>query len=422
MRTFLRRRHIACRRSELAAASIGTNRYGYAYDTIGNRLWSENTYTANNLNQYTTILRDSPPPRGIVHDADGNMTQCGDWSFTYDADNRLNSVSSNGIILIINQYDHKGRRVRKTTPTAETTFLYDGWNLIYEREIAGAVTNETYYYWGKDLSGTLQGAGGVGGLLYLKRNGTIYVPHRDANGNIVRYTDTAGNVVAEYTYGAFGNTLSAIGALADVFHFRFSTKYYDVETGLYYYGYRFYSPSLMRWINRDPIEEKGSVNIYAFCANNPIANYDRDGRAYFAVRKLKNCPLIVKWSWFVSNPFAKVAVDVAADYLNVEILHEQLFFEDGGKDLENVGWGTDKDGKETYLRNEPKDGYTARDGGYDDCIMRLAVGKVNPDHYQLTWIGKKTKCNCQDYASALRAKYRELENDPEVKCKCKKGK
>ena len=60
VRTFLRRRHIACRRSELAAASIGTNRYGYAYDTIGNRLWSAaNTYTANSLNQYTAILRVS---------------------------------------------------------------------------------------------------------------------------------------------------------------------------------------------------------------------------------------------------------------------------------------------------------------------------------------------------------------------------
>ena len=251
----------------------------------GNRIWSAanavtNSYTVNSLNQYTTILRDSPPPREILHDADGNMTQCGDWSFTYDADNRLTSVSSNGIILIINQYDHKGRRIRKTTPTSETTFLYDGWNLIYEREIAGAVTNETYYYWGKDLSGTLQGAGGVGGFLYLKRNGTIYILHRDANGNIVRYTDAAGNVVVSYTYGAFGNTLSAIGALADVFRFRFSTKYYDPETGLYYYGYRFYSPSLMRWLNRDPIEEAGGNNLYAFCANNPMIRYDSYGQSW----------------------------------------------------------------------------------------------------------------------------------------------
>ncbi len=54
--------------------------------------------------------------------------------------------------------------------------------------------------------------------------------------------------------------------------------------------------------------------------------------------------------------------------------------------------------------------------------MRLAQAEVVPDHYQLTWFGGKTKCNCQDYADALRAKYHELENDPKVKCKCKKEK
>lgn len=114
--------------------------------------------------------------------------------------------------------------------------------------------------------------------LSAAQNGTTYIPHRDANGNIVRYTDMAGNVVAEYTYGAFGNTLSAIGALADVFHFRYSTKYYDPEIGLYYYGYRFYSPVLMRWLNRDPIEERGGINLYGFCGNMPVGKVDHLGK------------------------------------------------------------------------------------------------------------------------------------------------
>ena len=224
-------------RSEVSSANIGGNSETHEYDGIGNATvaafnFATNIYTANNLNQYTSVLCASAPLLETSHDADGNLTFDGVFTYAYDADNRLASVSSNGLVLVMNQYDHKGRRVRKTTPTSVTTFLYDEWNLIYEREIAGTVTNETYYYWGKDISGSLQGAGGIGGLLYLKRNGTIYVPHRDANGNIVRYTDAAGNVVASYTYGAFGNTLSAIGALADVFRFRFSTKYYDPETGL----------------------------------------------------------------------------------------------------------------------------------------------------------------------------------------------
>ena len=144
-----------------------------------------------------------------------------------------------------------------------------------------AYTNGAYstihYCWGNDLSGTLQGAGGVGGLLYLKRNGAIYVPHADANGNIVRYTDTAGNVVAEYTYDAFGKTIAQSGSMADIFRIRFSSKYYDSETGLYYYGYRFYSPVLMRWLNRDPIEEEGGLNLYGFCGNAAVGNIDLYG-------------------------------------------------------------------------------------------------------------------------------------------------
>ena len=52
----------------------------------------------------------------------------------------------------------------------------------------------------------------------------------NVRGNIVRYTDTAGNVVAEYTYDAFGKTIAQSGPMADIFRIRFSSKYYDSET------------------------------------------------------------------------------------------------------------------------------------------------------------------------------------------------
>ena len=232
-------------RSEVIGATIGGNSELHEYDDIGNSTLAAynfitNIYTANNVNQYTSIFCVSAPLREPTYDLDGNMTFDGLLSYSYDAENRLVSVSSNGITIVANEYDHMGRRIRKTTPVAVTTFLYDGWNLIHEHEVRGSVTNETFYYWGKDISGTLQGAGGVGGLLYLKRNGTIYVPHYDAYGNIVRYIDAAGNIVASYTYDAFGRTISQSGPLADFFRHRFSTKYFDSEIDLYYYGCRFY--------------------------------------------------------------------------------------------------------------------------------------------------------------------------------------
>ena len=242
-------------RSEVTTASVNSDIYSYGYDDIGNSTY----YTPNNLNQYTEF----------TYDADGNILTDGYTSFTYDAANRLKTVSRNGYIVMTNFYDAKSRRVRKVTPEYAATFFYDDWNLIEERI---AYTNGTAstirYYWGKDISGDLQGAGGVGGLLYLTVDGAIYIPCYDNNGNITCYLDANGNIVAQYIYDPFGGIPSSVGPLAGLFCHLFSTKYCDNETGLYYYGYRFYCPWLMRWINRDTIEENGGDNLYAVCGNN----------------------------------------------------------------------------------------------------------------------------------------------------------
>ncbi len=97
----------------------------------------------------------------------------------------------------------------------------------------------------------------------------------DANGNIGQLVDAAdGEIAAHYEYDPFGNLLTASGPEADNNPFRFSTKYLDTETGLYYYGYRYYLPELGRWINRDPIGEKGGLNLYGFVQNNPLYTID----------------------------------------------------------------------------------------------------------------------------------------------------
>ena len=185
--------------------------------------------------------------------------------------------SSDFELVVSNRYDHLGRRVQKITPEATHTYFYDGWLLV--KEIVANVDESRSvieYHWGKDLSGTIGGAGGVGGLLYLTISNSsttnsstrqLYVPWYDAYGNVMGYWDAQGHVVAEYTYDAFGKLIASSGPMADVFSFRYSTKYFDPETGFYYYGYRYYSPELMRWITRDPIGEEGGVNLYAMCGN-----------------------------------------------------------------------------------------------------------------------------------------------------------
>ena len=253
-------------RNEVVSAIIENISKTYGYDEIGNSSF----FQANNLNQYSEY----------EYDSDGNLLSCGELTFGYDGENRLTTVLSNGVLLVTNVYDTKSRRVKKVTSEATMTFFYDDWNLIEERiAYTNGTTTTIQYYWGKDLSGELQGAGGVSGLLYLTVSNSnsqlqLYIPCYDNNGNVTKYVDANGNIVASYTYDAFGNLISKSGTLADFFRHCFSTKYFDIETGLYYYGYRFYHPTLMRWLNRDPMEEDGGENLYEFCGNNGILEID----------------------------------------------------------------------------------------------------------------------------------------------------
>jgi len=138
------------------------------------------------------------------------------------------------------------------------------------------------YTWGLDLSGDLQRAGGVGGLLCVTENPDSsnqnpYYPSYDANGNVSEYIDDSDSVVAHYEYSPFGKITNSSGSKAADFNHRFSTKYQDTETSLYYYGFRYYSNELGRWLNRDPKEESGGLNLYVFVGNNTVMHLDALG-------------------------------------------------------------------------------------------------------------------------------------------------
>jgi RHS repeat-associated protein len=107
-----------------------------------------------------------------------------------------------------------------------------------------------------------------------------YFYHYDGSGNVTAVTDDSQQTVAQYNYDAYGNLLNSSGAYASQNPWRFSTKYNDDGSGLYYYGYRFYSPGLGRWINRDPIAESGGLNLYGMTGNDPINLNDIDGRQF----------------------------------------------------------------------------------------------------------------------------------------------
>src|SRR5208282_5429009 len=189
--------------------------------------------------------------------------------------------------------------------TNEVYYVYDGNLVIQERgnsdinQQGNNVNMPTVSYTrGKDLSGSLDGAGGIGGLLSmtlntgagpLSSNSMFY--HSDANGNVTMLINPSQAIVAKYLYDAFGNTLSAAGSLAQANLYRFSSKEWHQNSGLVYYLYRYYDPNLQRWPNRDPIRENGfhlltqewvksalsDDNPYLFIFNSSVNRYDAFG-------------------------------------------------------------------------------------------------------------------------------------------------
>jgi RHS repeat-associated protein len=189
-------------------------------------------------------------------------------------------------------YGRRGRRIRKQYFTysggwveqSDLVFLYDGWNLVAELDANASNAKVRTYVWGTDLSGSLTGAGGVGGLLKVTYYGSTttnaFVAY-DGHGNVGALVDAAnGTVAARYEYGPFAEPIRVTGPMAKANPISFSTKYTDRESDFLYYGYRYYSASTGRWLSRDPIEERGGQNLHNFLGNNPIAACDRLGLAY----------------------------------------------------------------------------------------------------------------------------------------------
>jgi RHS repeat-associated protein len=236
-------------------------------------------------------------PEIFSYDADGNLTQDGRWIYTWDAENRLVAMETRADVVaqasglprqkLDFTYDAQGRRVQKKVSTwsggqwsvvSDLRFIYDGWNLLAELNGLSGNAVARRFVWGLDLSGSAQGAGGVGGLLAATAASVTYAAAYDGNGNILNLVSLAdGSNAADFEYDPFGNVIKATGPAATVCRFGFSTKYTDPETGLCYYGLRYYAPSTGRWLNRDPSEEDGGTNLYQFVGNNAISQVDALG-------------------------------------------------------------------------------------------------------------------------------------------------
>jgi RHS repeat-associated protein len=121
--------------------------------------------------------------------------------------------------------------------------------------------------------------GNIGGILARTVSGANRYYHYDGSGNVVQVTKGDKTTMAEYSYDAYGVVTSSSGTEANSNPYRYQAKEVHTRTGFVDFGYRFYSPGLGRWINRDPIEEDGGLNLYAAFANDPVNKWDEYGEA-----------------------------------------------------------------------------------------------------------------------------------------------
>jgi RHS repeat-associated protein len=255
------------------------------------------TYASSSVNAYTSISGGGFQAPSPTYDPNGNTLTLprpdgSSQALTWDAFDRLRSAS-NTQSQISKVYDPLGRLVwirsiQSGQTAKDEIWSWTGWTLLTREVRQGSTTLDTFrYIWGPDLSTTLEGAGGVGGLLAIEHapgNSTtwdIRYVHYDANGNVIALTDSSGSTSARYRYSPFGELIASEdldnSGWNDRNIHRFSTKPEVTGTGLLYYGYRYYDPQTGRWPSRDPIGEEGGVNLYGFVENNGVNDFDYHG-------------------------------------------------------------------------------------------------------------------------------------------------
>ena len=208
----------------------------------------------------------------FLYDNNGNCTNMStagtNTVYQWDAENRLvaiNAYVTNTATTFRSEftYDGYGRRVQAVeknngTVTSTKRFVWAGMDLVQERDGNNAVTKR-FFAGGEQIAGV------------------NYFFTRDHLGSVREMTDSSGTVRSRYDYDSYGRRTKLSGDLdAD---FGFAGQYVHAPSGLYLTLFRAYDSDTGRWLNHDPIQERGGINLYSYVKNNPLNYIDRFGLA-----------------------------------------------------------------------------------------------------------------------------------------------
>jgi RHS repeat-associated protein len=190
--------------------------------------------------------------------------------YTWDAENRLIRIAY------------------RNNPQRATEFKYDGQSRrVAIIEVDGVKKTETRYTWCGNVLCQARDAPdrpiayyyGQGAYRPQEKNKREYYA-KDHLGSVRDVLDEKGNLVARYDYDPYGNLTSDPAKTPE---FGYAGMQYHAPSGLYLTKYRAYDPQSGRWLSRDPIEEAGGINLYAYVGGNPVSFVDPLGLLVFGV-------------------------------------------------------------------------------------------------------------------------------------------
>ena len=237
-----------------------TSKNGKAY-TYGDSVWKD--------------LLTAYDGQAITYDAQGNPVSYLGNTLTWEKGRQLKSFGANTYT-----YNANGIRTGKTVGGVTHTYTLDGMNIL--REV-----------WGEnELTTIYDNEEAVCGISF---NGAAYFFLKNLQGDVIAITDADGEVIARYTYDAWGKVLSVTDAngaaittgahIALVNPYRYRSYYYDAETSLYYLNSRYYDPEIGRFINADEVvmitadEELARYSLFSYCKNHTVDHADYLGYA-----------------------------------------------------------------------------------------------------------------------------------------------